>query len=399
MLLMRRFPGELVTHVTRQGVRDHLGMIHHSEGIGKYSDGFATMLQDHRLRSPLGVYMVEEKKEAAVGQFLFLDRYDSPNAALEHLEHITHPEMQAAPGSFADRNAIHFAAEEVGNEYYGSEVGNEIFIAFPAAMIASQYHFNGRPTDNSGGYWNDLWVWEHEQNGIPLDAGLVFIPANAQVDRNTGSRYQLDEQRDPLRDPQARGDVEALLAWPELPAFHQKVEDILYRAESDKADAQEALAPYRAQLQEELNITDPRLLDSILQYRNLITLKAQQSDDNSGQALPEMRNVIIDGILHDAGMLYLEAQDPISSQEYWEGYFENIGWRPSKVVFYEGADPTAAMRRWRDENHIWRRTGSSSYGFPEHAVDRSDPVATEGMLRFQSLALNAIDNHFGGHQA
>ncbi|HSW65648.1 MAG TPA: hypothetical protein VLI54_00725 [Bacillota bacterium] len=399
VLLMRRFPGELVTHVTRQGIRDHMGMIYHTEGVGSYSNGFANMLEDRRLRSPLGVYMIEEHKEAAVGQFLNLGRHGSAQEALERLDRITHPTIQYEAGSYADRSAIHFAAEEVGNEYYGSERGNEIFIAFPAAMIASQYHFNGDPTDNTGGYWNDLWVWEHEQAGIPLDAGLIFIPANAQVDRNTGSRYQLDEQGSPLPNVEGRASVEAVLASPELPAFYEEAQEAVYRAGDDETALREALAPLRSRLQAQCNITNPRLLDSLVKPENLLSLKVQQDEVTSGHSLPEMRDAIISGVLTDAEMHYMAAQDPISSQEYWEGYFNDIGWRPSKVVFYEDSDPTAAMRRWRDENDIWRRTGKPSYGFPQHAVERGDPVASRGMERFRSLALNAIDNHFGGHQA
>ncbi len=156
-LLLKRFPREIVAHVTRQGIRDHLGLIDHRAGAGAYADGFMKMIEDGRLRSPLGVYLVEGEKEQAIARFLHLDNFKTKEEAMGHLATLT-SERQGGAGSYADRMAVHFATEEVVDTYYGSEKGNEIFVAYPSAYIASQYYFSGQLNESGGGYWNDQWV-------------------------------------------------------------------------------------------------------------------------------------------------------------------------------------------------------------------------------------------------
>ncbi|MEK7227408.1 MAG: hypothetical protein AAB641_00775 [Patescibacteria group bacterium] len=153
-LLLKRFPEEMVAHVTRQGIRDHIGHMYHTAGEGAYVDGFMKMAEDGRLRSPLGVHLVEGEKDKAIAKFLNLDKFSTKKEALEHLANMTEAN-QAEGGSYTDRMAIHFATEEVADYYYGSEKGNEIFVAYPSAYIASQYYFNGQLNEAGGGYWND----------------------------------------------------------------------------------------------------------------------------------------------------------------------------------------------------------------------------------------------------
>ena len=50
-LLLKRFPSEVVTHVTRQGVRDHTGHMWHHGGLDKHSNGFVDIVKDGRIRS------------------------------------------------------------------------------------------------------------------------------------------------------------------------------------------------------------------------------------------------------------------------------------------------------------------------------------------------------------
>ena len=124
----------MVTHVTRQGIRDHIGMIYHSAGEGAYVDGFMKMVEDGRLRSPLGVYLVESEKEQAIAKFLHLDSYKTKEEALNQLAALTDA-RQGEAGDYADRMAVHFATEEVADTYYGSEKGNEIFVAYPPHIL------------------------------------------------------------------------------------------------------------------------------------------------------------------------------------------------------------------------------------------------------------------------
>ena len=175
ILLLQRFPREMVAHVTRQGIRDHTGHMFHTTGEGAYTNGFMRMVGDGRLRSPLGVYIMEAEKEKAVARYLRLDRFQTQDEAFQYLDTLTNDDRQSDSGSYVDRMAVHFATEEVADCFYGSEKGNEIFVAYPSAYIASQYYFSGRLRDGGGGYWNDQWVWATAERGMDLNAGIVFI--------------------------------------------------------------------------------------------------------------------------------------------------------------------------------------------------------------------------------
>lgn len=215
-LLMKRFPGQIVTHVTRRGVRDHYGMYEHHGGFGEASpDGFKGMLESKRLLSPLGVAISQAETYHDICQFL--------NHGRETITHRDVVDVDRQPTSirpliagfkqyfdgdpthrqFNDKAAIHVAVGQVLDGIYGSERGNEIFIAYPSAHIASQYNFldvRGGVISHAGdSKHNDLYVWaENETTGMNIDAGIVFIPENAQVDAETGSLYRLDSSGKPI---------------------------------------------------------------------------------------------------------------------------------------------------------------------------------------------------------
>lgn len=64
--LLRRFPSDMVTHVTRQGVRDHTGITEHNSGVGQFTNGFNEILADGRLRSILGTYTKDGVSQEAI---------------------------------------------------------------------------------------------------------------------------------------------------------------------------------------------------------------------------------------------------------------------------------------------------------------------------------------------
>ena len=165
----------MVTHVTRQGIRDHTGHMYHTAGLGEFVAGFKKIIEDGRLRSALGVYLMEKEKEKAIARFLELDRVETKVKALENLQNIVSDNRMEGDGGYVDKSAVHFATEEVADTYYGSEKGNEIFFALPWLHIASQYHFSGQLNSNRGGYWNDQWVWANEEKGIDVKLAVDLV--------------------------------------------------------------------------------------------------------------------------------------------------------------------------------------------------------------------------------
>lgn len=219
-LLMRRFPGQMVTHISRHGIRDHNGMWEHSGGMGEWHDSFQNMLASKRMLSPLGVALSQAETNHDICKFL--------NGGNEVVTHRDVVEGDAEPTNprnlvtalkryttdngegkdFHDKAAIHLAVEKVLNGIYGNERGNEVFITYPSSHIASQYMFKNfdhdllNPQDSSNDKHNDTYVWnrwkEGEEVGMSIDAGIVFLPENATVDLETGSLYQLDKSGNPI---------------------------------------------------------------------------------------------------------------------------------------------------------------------------------------------------------
>lgn len=398
-LLLKRFPREMVAHVTRQGIRDHTGHSYHTAGVGAYDDSFMKMAEDGRLRSPLGVYLVEEAKNEAIEKYLLkylqLDSLESKEEAIKSLDIMTDIEQQQEGGSYADRMAIHFAAEEVADVYYGSEKGNEIFIAYPAAYIASQYYFNSGEglTGGGGGYWNDQWIWANEERGMDLNAGLVFIPEEAKVDRKTGSRYELDKSNNPIENTEYQSVLKKLIDSPDFNNFANQVMKLTVERRYPWGHRSEELRQQFCQrLEQEFGMADRRLQFAALDYNNLEKFIRQRK---GYKADPFYLDITIREALKKNGIFYSESKNTISSKEFWEAYFaKNPEKRPSKIVYYKGENPTSALQYWREERGIQKRAEDGDLGFSERRVKRGAPQAMAGLGRFRALAEKVIEDHF-----
>ena len=383
--LLKRSPGEMLTHVTRHGVRDHADLGNHTKGIGEYSDTLNTVLGKKELKSAIGIALQEETKEDAVAKYLKLDNCPNRKAALGRIHGQFKSAVIGDPHAFADSSAIHLAAEEVADSFYGSERGNEIFFAFPSAMVASQYEFSGDLS--KAGNNNDQFVWPDVEKGLPLDAGIAFIPEDAKVDRENGSKYYLDQNKKTLP---SEGIDEILKArFGEKPGF---VQDLVREAE--KADGlepteqikkiQEVFRDYGIQNMDSAKcLTDKNLRQKLVEtwgtedekskYEEILTKHFQDSDLSP----------------------YKLAENPVSSQQYWEEYFQkHPEARPKHIVYYAGGDPTKALYKWREKNGISKRSGESNLGFSENEVSKKTKNEDETQQRFVSIAHKLIDKRF-----
>lgn len=226
-LLMKRFPGQMVTHVSRNGIRDHTGMIEHTKGTGEWHNSFQNILASKRLLSPLGVALSQCETNHDICTFLNRGKetVTSQDAIKSNERQQTDPrglvtvlkQYEVGGKNFHDKAAIHLAVEQVLDGVYGGERGNEVFVAYPSTHVASQYMFQNwghdlltQPNEENAVH-NDVYVWnrwkESEEVGMNIDAGLVFIPENSVVDRETGSLYKVDESGRPTQveiDPSQR---------------------------------------------------------------------------------------------------------------------------------------------------------------------------------------------------
>lgn len=415
ILLLKRFPSHMVTHVIRQGIRDHTGHEFHRAGLMEYSDSFLQVLRNGRLKSALAVYFREGLSEDAVLRYLTeREEIHSKKEALAYLEKLTNLEEQNTPGSYADSQAVHFAVGEVADMYYGSERGNEIFVAFPSAMIASQYFFGGKWGGNliyeSGGVYNDRWVWDEEQKGISINTGVVFIPADTRVDPRTGSKYQLDKNNKPVNLGAGFAEnIKNFVADARFDGFTDEMISSL--GNGSKMDL------LRKRLVDEFGITYLPLQKALLEGSVLTTFRLYRDQEQEAQADFEegkhnLDEAITEFIARRNLFILVEAQDTVSSYEYWENYFkDHPSQRPSKIVYYTGGDPSKALRDWRQENGLvktamlsgWQSAiatpekiaEAATLGFRErHLITGTEEQAIKGMDRFKSLASEVIEEHF-----
>lgn len=399
--LMKRFPGEMVTHVTRQGIRDHTGIHEHTGGEGQFHDGFKSILAGGRLRSALGIALQEHGKEEAMAKFLKLDTIDDDLTKKHDLSAreiaLTMNNLHiAGTAKFADKSAVHVAAESVADGIYGSERGNEIFFAYPAAYVASQLHYGGVGdlTFTDGAEWgsnqmnNDHWVYTQDHEGMPINAGLVFVPEDAEVNIETGSRYSLTENGEPII-PQKRIDEIFNARFENLGFVQTFVEKLSLQLEQFDEEEKARVTENAFQ---KFGITDPEAKKALLDPKFLKLVGKEWGKETERD---EYKEIVGKYFEDHAENRYELAENTTSSREYWEQYFtEHPERRPSKIVYYKGGDPSRALNEWRRENGIIKRTKDETFGFPEHRVGSDSPEANQGKERFKELALKVIDDRF-----
>ena len=378
-LLMSRFPSDMVTHVTRQGIRDHVGMFEHQTGKNELNKGFEGLLQDGRLRSSLGLALAEGIKKETVSRVLQLDRFATKEEAEAYLRSFDNDRETPTTPDYADRIAIHVAVETVADALYGAEKGNEIFITYPSLHVASQYFFRGTLNDEVGsGNYNDQWIWANEERGMSIDAGVIFIPKNAKVSRLNGSRYQIDSDSKPIVN-----------------------KPLIQTIENIKTDSRFRSLAAEYSLISQVKIGEVQ--NKKVEIKNYLRSTYENLDEDllgklcAEDIIYEINSEFVDAekILRQLGRYFIEASDTIRSQEYWENYFASgKANKPSKIVYYEGEDPTLALKKWKTENGLNKSAPTGDMGFEEHKISSHSEESRRGLDRFRSIAQEIINEHY-----
>lgn len=233
-----------LSHVTRQGYRDHVGMVYHIAGKGEFHDNFKNIMNsDKKLHSiwesATGKGMSDVGDETAVDRYLQQETF-LKNGVPESLQdgELDEGALAAALGGmhnipnqpdgyWRDRTSVHFMANAIGDKFYGAEDDNEIFFIYPADVLASQCYTTtglgstedytcqkakGLVPGKEANEHNDYSVMPRE-NGIPLDAGLVFLPKNILVNPENGSKYQTYDGENSVLASVENGGVRAEQYW------------------------------------------------------------------------------------------------------------------------------------------------------------------------------------------
>jgi hypothetical protein len=402
ILLLKRFPGNMVTHVTRQGIRDHTGHMYHTAGKGEYSDGFKQILESGKLFSILNDNLTEKEKRNLISEFLLLEECENREEALENLE----ATLGRVGGHYSDRTSVHFATEEVADKFYGGEKGNEIFFTYPSLYISSQYSFQGNLVEGQGHEHNDQWVWmKEEEKGMNINAGIVFIPKESQVDKRTGSVYELDEDSDPIINQEYKDLVKNFIDSEDFSKLSDEIMEITNNSEIDylirldeatlsEEDREKlnVLNPFRKEIENTFNIKDRKLQNVLFGYQNLDSFQEFRKENIDKLDSPDEK---IEKALNKNGVLYKRAEDVVDSEKYWEDYFKKYpGKKPSKIVYYKAKTPTIALEKWREDNSIKSEQNNIYLESSENRTDSTFPEVNEGRDELYNLAIEVINDHF-----
>jgi hypothetical protein len=421
--LWKRLNPHFVSHVTRQGFRDHNAMVYHSGGMQEFSNGLVDMLGDGKLlRPPIAVRGgLKSRDESSVREWLsgYVLEAENEEEAGKRLVGFLHHTIATAP-KYPDETAVHFANEIVADSYYGGERNNEVFIVYPSDVIASQhcYAFNGAQKDftkpQSEQKWNDVFVWPRtvENPGISIDAGIVFLPSETRVDPETGSKYASRiktvsgaEGIEMIEDEKL---ISAFINWAEnlndespvikaLKEYNESKKDMWSRRQDNEKICYDVFRQEIMQLgfpEEAANDIIRSLFGSangIYQFE--YDGKIGFGDSKKDAAINKLR---------DASANWKRAENSITAKEYWENFFQkNPQLRPKHVEYYDG-DPTNAIYMFQRKHNIGKADTSGTDGVllgfeenhvPPDVIDK-DARSNPGYEELVITARRIIKNHY-----
>lgn len=403
--LWKRLNPYYLSHVTRQGFRDHYAMDYHSSGLGEYQEGFLGIVEDGKtLRPPIffregGLKSRDEESvKRWMGEWVF---EGDEKSALRRLNSRINDKGVASAEKYPDFTAVHFMAERVGDKYYGGERGNEIFFIYPTDVIASQhsFFFNGYEKNftipQGEDKWNDVFVWPsaEEDPGIILDAGLVFVPNSIPVDPITGSKYAHE-----VVVGEDGKEKKVLIEDSELiERFVNHYKEIVQNPKHEIVEASKAEDRsnyYDLVIKENASLGVPSDISAVV-AKGLLSYFS-----NYGKEQGKKDNLLL--ALKNSNGQYKRAENPVPAREYWEKYFrENPEKCPKHVIFYDG-DPTYAVSRFLRVNNIGGADTSNEegnlLGFDENLIEEEgkDPRANKGKEELQKTGEKIIRQHYEG---
>lgn len=419
--LWRRLNPHFLTHVTRQGFRDHNAMIYHSAYLQEFHDGLTSILRDHKLLRPSMAVRDDllARDEASIRKFLedWVLQAEDEEEAKKRLNAQLNNSL-AEEKYYPDKTAVHFAVQIVAEKYYGSESNNEVFFVYPSDVLASQhdYAFNGWEKDftkpQSETKWNDVFVWPStlDNPGIPVDAGVVFLPENTPVDPKTGSKYASEvkivdgkEKRTMVEDEKL---IAAFVDWaenltdesPVIQAYKKYYEHRNDYWSSREDQQRECFDVFRDEIMK-LGFDEETAMD--ITYSLFSSADGiNQYQDTGAIGFGDSKKEAALSKLRQASANWKRAENTITAKEYWEAYFrQHPEQKPNHLVFYSGS-PTTAIHEFQTRHNIGQADTSEKegnlLGFDDRYVRNmiEDPRANRGYDELVTTAHRIIEEYY-----
>ncbi len=199
LVLLKRLSGEAFYHATRYGVRENTFMSTgggHDINKGEFVNNLVPLLKDKKINSMTSTVIKEQKIN--LNDKSIIELAEEGNSVDNIVEKVMN---QYASMYNLDRESAHFSYAKDLHSMYGAEKDYKFYFYYPIEYILhndfyqktreSQITLGMSNYRNKAGIqqqYNDFEIFNFGQ-GVPIDAGILCISSDVEVDSETGSQY------------------------------------------------------------------------------------------------------------------------------------------------------------------------------------------------------------------
>lgn len=194
--------GRYLGNIVHQGIRDHRGMADHIAGLGEYDRELELIVESGRLISSIGKVLNNKDRLTKIADKIRTKISEGESLA-KAVDDCLYTEFQAGADTLqgiTDALAVHASTNYIIDIHYGGETGNESFVIFPEKVVLKDKIFFGRAVDTDysrATQYNDVYLWPQKEvpNELKINGAMLFLPRENQVDKNTGSIYDVVNEK------------------------------------------------------------------------------------------------------------------------------------------------------------------------------------------------------------
>ncbi len=205
LTLLKRLSGEAFYHVTQFGVRENTFISTgggHEVKKGEYVDSFFNLLKDGYIKDcTTTVISDKERAGSLINQEFIKEQIKEGKTAEEIVDKAL---SEYGTQYFLDKESTHFSYGKDLHHMYGGENDYKFYFYYPVEYILqNDFYHSTRESQitigqgyyyNSGGIkqqYNDFEIFNFGK-GVPINAGILCITGDVQVDPRTGSQYIIE---------------------------------------------------------------------------------------------------------------------------------------------------------------------------------------------------------------
>lgn len=208
LTLLKRLSGEAFYHVTRYGVRENTFIstgCGHTKSEGEFLDNLIPLLKNKNIHSCTSTIISDDREGGPLSTDYIerIKKYKSEGKSEEEILDFLMKNYDTE--YFLDRDSSHFSYGRDLHHMYGGENNYKFYFYYPVEYILQNDFYqktregsiqvgHGYSLNQSGieQQYNDFEIFNFGK-GVPINAGILCISGNLNVDPETGSQYLLKD--------------------------------------------------------------------------------------------------------------------------------------------------------------------------------------------------------------